>query len=114
VFLDTIELPAAGTYRAVVDPSSTTLGTVTVRVNTITDVTGSVTIGGSAVPVTITTAGQRALLTFSGTAGQQATVRVTGNTMGSTTVLTHKIPDTPVGPTRRNRFGAGINVLSLG
>jgi hypothetical protein len=45
-----------------------------------------VTIGGSSVPVTTTVPGQNGSLTFSGTASQQVTVRVTGNTMGSVTV----------------------------
>lgn len=43
-------------------------------------------------PVTIPEPGRKATLTFSGTAGQQATVRVTGNAMGYTTV-TLKKPD---------------------
>lgn len=47
---------------------------------------------GRAVPVTITTAGQRALITISGTAGQQATVRITNTKTGYTTV-TLKKPD---------------------
>ncbi|MGH9240431.1 MAG: hypothetical protein ACRD3G_20485 [Vicinamibacterales bacterium] len=105
VFLDTIELPAAGTYRAMVDPSSTWTGTVTVRVTTITDVTGSVTIGGGAVPVTITTAGQRALITFSGTAGQQATVRITNSKTGYTTVTLKK----PDGSTATSSATSGSN-----
>jgi hypothetical protein len=104
VFIDTIELPG-GTYRAMVDPSSAWTGTVTVRVTTITDVTRSVTIGGGAIPVTITTAGQRALITFSGTAGQQATVRITNSTTGYTTVTLKK----PDGSTATSTATSGSN-----
>jgi ABC-type cobalamin transport system ATPase subunit len=105
VFIDTIELPAAGTYTAMVDPSGPSTGTVTVRVTTITDATGSVTINGGAVPVTIATAGQRALITFSGTAGQQATVRITNSTTGYTTVTLKK----PDGSTATSSSTSGSN-----
>jgi hypothetical protein len=47
---------------------------------------GVLTINDPAVTVTISRVGQRARATFSGTSGQQATARVTGNTMGSVTV----------------------------
>jgi hypothetical protein len=41
-----------------------------------------VTINGSPVAVSVTTPGQNGTRTFSGNATQQATVHVTGNTMG--------------------------------
>jgi hypothetical protein len=50
------------------------------------DVSGTVTPNGSSSSATITTAGQSARLTFSATAGQNATVQLTGNALGSTTV----------------------------
>jgi hypothetical protein len=56
------------------------------------DVTGTVTVGGSAVNVTTTVPGQNGSLTFSGESGQQVTVRMTGNTMNCVTVLLYK-PD---------------------
>ena len=48
--------------------------------------TGSVTINDAATPITIGRAGQNARYTVAGTASQQVTVKVTGNTLGSTTV----------------------------
>ncbi|MBI1896902.1 MAG: hypothetical protein HYS04_10290 [Acidobacteria bacterium] len=45
------------------------------------DVSGSMTVNGPSVPVTIAVRGQNGLFTFSGTAGQQVTVHVTGNTI---------------------------------
>jgi hypothetical protein len=47
---------------------------------------GSITINGTSVHITIGRIGQRARLTFSVTASQQATVRLTGNSMGLVTV----------------------------
>ncbi len=59
----------------------------------VVDVTGTLTINGPSVSVTITTPGQNARLTFSGTASQQVTVRLTSNTIGTVTVKLFK-PDT--------------------
>ena len=80
-FLDTITLPATGTYTIRLDPYATNTGSVTLQLYDIVDVTGTVTIGGPAVPVTVTMPGQNASLTFAGTAAQPVTVRVTNNTM---------------------------------
>jgi hypothetical protein len=77
----------------VVDPAGPSTGSVNVNLWDLPpDVTGTLTVGGGAVPVTLTTPGQQATLTFSGTQGQQVTVRVTGNTMGLTLVRLRK-PD---------------------
>ena len=82
-FFDTQTLPATGVYTILVDPQSSDIGSMTLTLyNVPADVVGTVTIGGSAVNVTTTVPGQNARLTFSGTNGQQATVRVTSNTMG--------------------------------
>jgi hypothetical protein len=50
-------------------------------------VTGSLTINGAAVPVALTVPGQRAVFTFTATAGQAFTVRGTSATMGCVTIL---------------------------
>lgn len=78
-------LPTTGTYKIEItpDPFGAT-GSVTLAL--IADVAGSVTIGGSSLPVSITVAEQRAWVTFAGTSGQQVTVRATGNTIASVTV----------------------------
>jgi hypothetical protein len=86
-----LTLPATGTYTILIDPYSTTTGSVTLTLSSEVN-GGAVTINGSSVPITISRVGQRARLTFDGTATQQATVRLTGNSMGSVNVALFK-PD---------------------
>jgi hypothetical protein len=49
-------------------------------------ITGTVTPNGPPTTITTTSAGQSARLTFAGTAGQDASVQITGNTLGAVTV----------------------------
>lgn len=77
-------LPSTGTYTVTVNPTAQYTGNITLTLST--DVTGSVTINAAATPVTISRAGQNARYTFGGTASQQATVKIKGNTMGSISV----------------------------
>src|SRR6266478_5804875 len=79
-FVNTATLGTTGTYKIFIDPQITATGGVTVRLNNDTDVTGTITPGGSAVTVTTTVAGQDARLTFSGTAGQRVSLAVTSVT----------------------------------
>ena len=82
-FIDTQTLPATGTYTIVIDPASYAAGNVTFTLYQVpADSTGTLTIGGSAVPVSLLTPGQNGYLTFSGTASQQVTVRMTSNQIG--------------------------------
>src|SRR5207249_3763051 len=91
-FLEPQTLPVSGTYTLVLDPYGAYTGQATLTLYNVVDVSGTITLNGPAVNVTITTPGQNAKLTFSGTAGQQVTVRVTSNTLGSVTVALLK-PD---------------------
>ena len=76
-----------GPYAIVVDPSqSGDTGSVTLQFHTFTDITGAITPNGPKVTANITTPGQRALYSFSGTAGRKISVQITGNTL----------PDDPV------------------
>ena len=84
--IDTKTLPATGTYTVFFNPRTTNTGTVTLTLYDVVDVTGTITPGGPPVTVNITTPGQNARLTFSGASGQQVTVHVASNTMGSVTV----------------------------
>jgi YD repeat-containing protein len=77
-------LPTTGTYTLTVNPSGANTGNITLTLSS--EITGSVTINAAAIPVTIARAGQNARYTFAGTASQPVTVRITGNTLGSTTV----------------------------
>jgi YD repeat-containing protein len=78
-FLDSQTLPSAGTYTVLVNPQGTTTGSITLLLNTFADVTGSITTG-TALTTTTTTAGQNALYTFSGTAGQQFSITLSSST----------------------------------
>jgi hypothetical protein len=90
---DVQTLPIAGTYTIVINPSVTNTGSATFRLWSVPpDVSGSIAINGSAVTVTTTVPGQNALVSFDGASGQQATVRITGNSMGNTGVSLRK-PD---------------------
>ena len=61
-------LPDTGTYTIVVDPGALTVN-LTLTVSE--PVTGTITIDGPSVPVTLNRPGQDARLTFEGTAGQR-------------------------------------------
>jgi len=84
-FLDVTTLSMAGNYSLNVTPNSP--GSETLQLNIApTDVTGTLTIGGPSVTMNITTAGQNARLTFSGTAGQQVTLHGVNNSIYQVTV----------------------------
>jgi hypothetical protein len=91
-FMDVQTLLVTGTYSLFVDPWWGNTGSVTLRLFDVTDQSASVTIGDSPAALTLTVPGQNGSVTFSGSAGQPATVHLTGNTIGSTTVTLRK-PD---------------------
>jgi YD repeat-containing protein len=86
VFSDPVTLPSTGTYIALFDPEGPSTGTLTVVLYNVVNWTGSASVGGSGVNVSLATPGQDGILTFSGTASQQVTVHVTNNTYGYITV----------------------------
>ncbi|MDB5932963.1 MAG: putative Bacterial pre-peptidase C-terminal domain protein [Massilia sp.] len=82
VFIDATPLPVGGTYTIVMNPSGTGIGSATFTVYEVPpDIAATTVIGAAALTVTTTVPGQNAIVSFSGTAGQQVTVRVTGNSM---------------------------------
>jgi hypothetical protein len=88
-FLDRATLPTTGTYSILITPTGATTGGSTVTSYDVPpDVSGSLTINGAAVPVTISAPGQNAVLSFSGTSGQGITIVGTGNTLGGSTLVT--------------------------
>jgi len=91
-FMDVQTLPVTGTYSLFVDPWWGYTGSVTLTLFEVTDQTASVMMGGSPAALTFSTPGQNATLSFAGSAGQQAAVHVTGNTIGWTAVTLRK-PD---------------------
>jgi YD repeat-containing protein len=68
--MDQQTLPLTGTYTLMLDPSGSNTGSATVAAYTFTDVTGPITADGTPVSVSLTSPGQNARLTFSGSAGQ--------------------------------------------
>jgi hypothetical protein len=78
-FMDSITLPVTGTYTVLVNPQGTTTGSVTILLNTFADVAGTIS-AGTPLTATTTVAGQNARYTFSGTAGQQMSMNLSGNT----------------------------------
>jgi hypothetical protein len=86
-FSDLGVLPATGAYTITLDPQGTAIGSSDITLYDVpADPTVGLTINGGGQSVTTTVPAQNAGATFSGTAGQQVTVRLTGNTMGSVTV----------------------------
>ncbi len=75
LWTDAVSLTQTGTYIIEIDPSGMGMGDRTFTVYDIpADSAGSITIGGPAVTVPITTPGQNATLTFPATTGQKITV----------------------------------------
>jgi hypothetical protein len=86
-FIDVQTLGSTGTYTITVDPVEVAVGSVTLALYSVpADASASVTVGGAPATLTTTAPGQNAQATFAGTASQQVTVHVTGNSMGSVTV----------------------------
>jgi len=79
-FIDPQVLPASGTYLIVLDPAGTT-GTATLTLyNVPPDMTASIIPGGPPVTVTTTTPGQKAIVTFAGSAGQRVSLKMSFGT----------------------------------
>jgi YD repeat-containing protein len=85
-FIDTVTLAVTGTYTFYIDPQGSATGTVGISVNNAQDVTGTISIAGSAVTTTTTVPGEDARLTFTATAAQNIGVSVT-NVTASTAKL---------------------------
>ena len=82
--VDPAALPVTGTYTVVVDPWNVHSGSMTLTLSSA--LTGSITLGGASVPVSLTRVGQTGRYTFSGTAGQQVNLGVSSVTVTSVTV----------------------------
>jgi hypothetical protein len=86
-FVDAMTLAATGTYTIVVNPAQWAVGNVTLTLYDVpADTAGVTAIGQPAVSVPLSSPGQNGILTFTGTAGQQITVRLTSSTLGWVTV----------------------------
>ncbi len=96
-FFDVQTLATAGTYTILVDPWDTATGSVTFTTHDVPpDVTGTIIVGGSPLTLTTTVPGQNAIPTFSGTSGQQVSIALSNNSMGTVTVTLLKPDGTSV------------------
>jgi hypothetical protein len=94
-FVDALTLPTTGTYKILVDPSGTNTGNMTLTLYNVVDIAGPITPDGTALAVSISTPGQNARYTFSGTASQKISLRMSGVTLPGTDVSILK-PDSTV------------------
>jgi hypothetical protein len=63
IFVDSVMLPASGTYTILLDPDSTNTGSATLTLYDVPpDVTGTITVGGAAVPIALATPGLKDVL----------------------------------------------------
>ncbi|MFG1978229.1 VWD domain-containing protein [Nonomuraea fuscirosea] len=81
--LDPITLPASGAYTILFDPRKSLAGSLTAQL-TEGDVTGTTSVGGPASTLTTVGAGQKAVWTFTGTAGRRVSYNFTGSTLTGT------------------------------
>jgi hypothetical protein len=92
-YLDLKVLPVAGTYSITVDPNSFNTASCTLTLYQVpADTTTPTTVNASAIEVSNQVPGQNMVVTFPGTAGQQVTIRVTNNLIGSVFIKLFK-PD---------------------
>ena len=86
-YIDSVTLPVSGTYTVLFNPQGTATGSVTATVFLFKDVRGTIpsnsTTPGASATATSTVPGQNVLLTFSGTAGQQASLTLNGSSFPS-------------------------------
>jgi hypothetical protein len=81
-FVDVLALPLTGTYTLAVDPLDSGTGTVSITVNDVPpDVTGSISVGGSPLTVSMPVPGQGGLVTFDTTSGRALTLSFTNTTV---------------------------------
>jgi hypothetical protein len=82
--LHTPPLTQTGTHTLLLEPLDPSTGTLTYTLSA--EVSGTITPGGAAVPLSLARVGQRARLTFSGTLNQRVSLSGTGVTMPLATV----------------------------
>lgn len=106
----TTALPTTGTYIIVVDPASTYTGSMTLTLSSA--LTGSVTLDGAVVPISLTRIGRTARYTFSGTAGQWVSLGLTSVTLTNVTVTLLAPNGTTLATTSVGTGGGGLEPAS--
>ncbi|HEX6699181.1 MAG TPA: RHS repeat-associated core domain-containing protein [Gaiellaceae bacterium] len=119
--IDATTLPQTGTYTLVVDPQGQATGSARFTLyNVPGDTGGTITPGGSPVTVTISTPGQNASYTFSGSQNQRISLNIDQVTLGTSSCCSGKVsirnPDgsTLVSPTYFGTLGnTFVDTLTL-
>jgi YD repeat-containing protein len=112
-YIDTQTLSAAGTYTILVDPKDQTTGSTTLTLLAVpADASGSATIGGSGVSLSMGSIGQNGAVTFTGTQGQQATVHITNNTVNGVVYVTLLSTDGVTVLTSTAAFMSGVDLTT--
>jgi len=91
-FVDTVSLPATGTYTIVVDPQGSAGGNATLTLYDVpVDATGTIVPGGPDVTVSTTVPGQNARVTFLGVSGRRVSLDISGVSMGPSSCCSVKV-----------------------
>jgi hypothetical protein len=86
-YVDTTTLPVNGTYTIKADPSGTNVGSADMRLYTVPAVvSGSITPNGGTASIATTAPGQTAKLTFTGSAGWAAVLKMAAGSACTSTV----------------------------
>lgn len=116
-FIGVFTAPYTGTYTVGIDPlGGSNTGSVSVTPNDATDISQTISIGGSPVTSTTTTPGQRIVLSFSTSSGQKISLIAANSTFTSQANFGIFNPDgTPVTSGYANAYTTGyIGATTLG
>jgi RHS repeat-associated protein len=121
-FVDTAALTQSGTYTVLVDPQGPATGSARLSLYDVpADASGTITPGGASVTASVTTPGQNARYTFSGSSGQRVSLNLDQVSIGSSSCCSGKVsitnPDgsTLVAPTFFGTLGnTFVDTVSLG
>jgi hypothetical protein len=96
-YIDTVTLPTTATsapyYSTYWKPAGDLIGNMSFNLYDATPISGTIAINGPSVHLNFNAPGKDANLTFSGTAGQQVTVRLSNNTYGNVITINLLKPD---------------------
>jgi hypothetical protein len=114
-FIDTRTLTSTGTHTILIDPSGSNTGSMTLTLYDVpADITSTIAPGGASVAVTLVTAGQNGRVTFSRTAGQRISLRLSNVTIASSYVsILNPDGSTLVAPVIVTTTGTFIDVRTL-
>src|SRR5262249_44596569 len=107
------------TYTILIDPDTTNTGSINFTLFNASDLTTTITPGGAPVTITTTVLGQNATATFSGTASQRISLKMTGVTIGTSSCCSTRVSIlnpggiTLVAPTYVGTSGGFIDTQTL-